>query len=263
MDIEQINIIVTILSSILTGGILMIFIESNQVFHQANLQYNKLMQPFLHSFSNYVKFIESVKVLYAFKTGKDTGNMGIIKSLIDKVGQLGSKSIMAGHDYGLDYFSAKNLSSICNDINNIWYYVDRSHEDFHRYCGFKADMINNWGGYAKEYLKGISPIYNDAEINEDTIWKVSGDFYVNIYQPIEGYPEFYEEWKKKETIFKWLSFGCILATIVSMLAVLLGRWFIPMSILNVFVIISAFLLLIQLFLLIKLEQFSRIFNVAL
>ena len=58
---EQVSIIVTVLAALLTGGFLMIFIESQQVANNMAERFHFIMRPFFHSFTNYARFISSWK----------------------------------------------------------------------------------------------------------------------------------------------------------------------------------------------------------
>ena len=64
---EQVSIIVTVLAALLTGGFLMIFIESQQVANNMAERFHFIMRPFFHSFTNYARFISSFKIYFGLR----------------------------------------------------------------------------------------------------------------------------------------------------------------------------------------------------
>ena len=61
MEEQQISNLATILAALLTGGFLMMFIESQQVARNMAERFHFIMRPFFHSFTNYARFISSFK----------------------------------------------------------------------------------------------------------------------------------------------------------------------------------------------------------
>ena len=67
------------------------------------------------------------------------------------------------------------------------------------------------------YLKEISPKYKGIKLTKDLLSKVSRDFYVDFYQPIEHVLPHYEYWLKKEKEFKNLAMVTIVITLLTIL----------------------------------------------
>ena len=89
----------------------------------------------------------------------------------------------------------ENLISLSGEeIKNI--------SDFNDNVSFDENHAKNFGEYSLEYLRGISPKYNRERLTKALLPKVSGDFYVDIYQPIQNVLHEYEYWMKKEKYFK-------------------------------------------------------------
>lgn len=103
-----------------------------------------------------------------------------IKLLIGAIARYGGMSITSGGDYGINYFTASKLNEIALDINNIWYWHDKM-----KPCNMTLDSSMPDGEFISKELKGINPVYLQNEQNIDLIAKVSGDFYMDVYQPIE------------------------------------------------------------------------------
>lgn len=115
----ELSIIISIVASLLTGGFLMIFIESQKVAEGVTDRFHFVMNPLFRSFSSYVKFISSFKICFTFKVSKDSEYIMRLKDNVEEIGRLGGQSIISRQDYPADYFSAKELDSICITINNI------------------------------------------------------------------------------------------------------------------------------------------------
>ena len=160
---EQFNIIVSILAALLTGGFLMIFIESQQVAGNVAERFHFAMTPFFHSFSNYVKFISSFRACFTFRVAENSDYIKKLKDNIEKVGRLGGQSIVSGQDFPADYFTAEELDSICNTINNIWYYIDRYQNSIYKQLDFDSRHAEMFSQYTKDYLEAISSKYKGMQ----------------------------------------------------------------------------------------------------
>ena len=156
---EQFNIIIPILAALLTGGFLMIFIESQQVAGNVAERFHFVMNPFFRSFSNYVKFISFFKTYFNFKNIEDSDYAKKLKDNIEKVAGLGFRSIMSGQDYPADYFTAKELESICCTINDIWYRIDGKQDLIDAHLNFDSLYTEITCEHTKEYLETSSQKY--------------------------------------------------------------------------------------------------------
>lgn len=96
------------------------------------------------------------------------------------IAKYGGMAITSGGDYGINYFTASKLNEIALDINNIWYWHDKM-----KPCMMTWDSNMYIGEFITKELKEINPVYLQNEQNIDLIAKVSGDFYMDVYQPIE------------------------------------------------------------------------------
>ena len=254
---EQLNIIISILAALLTGGFLMIFIESQRVTGSISERFHFAMNPFFHSFSNYVKFISSFKTCFTFKITEDSDFVKKLKNNVDEVARFGGHSIMSGQDYPADYFTAKELDSICDTINNIWYYIEEQHDDIDRHLEFDSHHAQMLSEHTINYLEEISPKYKGMSLTKDMLAKVSGDFFAEIYQPIRHILHQYEFWQQKENGFKTLSLITVGFTLLTMILVLLLSCYIPIWVYNTMCIVCCGLLMFELYKLIKLENLSK------
>ncbi|MEL5895490.1 conserved membrane hypothetical protein [uncultured Dysgonomonas sp.] len=253
----ELSIIISILAALLTGGFLMIFIESQKVAGSVTDRFHFIMNPFFRSFSSYVRFISSFKTCFTFKVAKDSDYIKRLKDDVEKVAGLGGKSIISGQDYPADYFTAKELDSICKTINNIWYLIDGKYNYIDKSLDFDSRHAQMFSEQTKDYLEAISPKYKGMPLTKDMLAKVSGDFFVDIYQPIQDVLFEYEFWQKKEKEFKILILATIVFTLITMMLILLLNCYIPMWMYKALCVICCGLLIFGLFKLIKIENLSK------
>jgi hypothetical protein len=254
---DQLSIIISILAALLTGGFLMIFIESQKVAGSVTDRFHFVMNPFFRSFSSYVRFISSFETCFTFKVTKDSDYIKRLKDNVEDIGRLGRQSIISGQDYPADYFTAKELDSICKTINNIWYLIDGKQNYIDKHLDFDSNHAQMFSEQTKNYLEAISPQYEGMQLTKDMLAKVSGDFFVKIYQPIQYILYQYEFWQKKEKEFKWLALVTVAFTLLTMILILLQSCYIPMWVSKMLCVACCGLLIFELYKLIKLENLSK------
>lgn len=253
---DQITNIITILTALLTGGFLMLFIENQQITTYVIERLHQRMNPFFHSFTNYVKFVSSFESCFSWKKCT-TSNMKSMKQCIEDISKYGGKAVISGQDFSIYSFSATELDSICEKINGIWYYEDTNISDFNDNVSFDENHAKNFGEYSLEYLRGISPKYNHERLTKSLLPKVSGDFYADIYQPIQNVLYEYEYWMKKEKYFKNLAFVTISGNILFMLVILMFHQYLPICIAYLLCIICSGLLIYELYELMRIEKLAK------
>lgn len=179
-----------------------------------------------------------------------------LKDNLELISKLGGMSITSGQEYPADYFTAKQLDSVCKTINDIWYCIDNDYYGFQK-IEFDARHAEMFSEYAIGYLGEISPKYKGIKLTKDLLGKASGDFYDDFYQPIEHVLPEYEYWLKKEKEFKILAMVTIIITLLTMLLLLLLRCYIPIWILTSLCVLCSGLLLFELYKLVRLEDLSK------
>ena len=252
---QQITIIATILAALLTGGFLMIFIESHQVANNISERFYFIMRPFFHCFTNYVRFISLFKGCFFFEGTEINGYMKKLKDDLELLSKLGSKSILSGQEYPANYFTTEELDSICETINDIWYCIDRDYPAFKKIM-FDTDYTEMLRKQTIGYLEEVSPKYKGMFLSKELLGQVSGEFYVECYQPVEHVLPEYEYWQRKERQFKTLSMGTIVITLISML-LLLFHCYIPIFVFTLLCFLCCGLLIFELYKLIRLEDLSK------
>lgn len=255
---EHYSIAVTILTALLTGGFLMLFIENRHIGDNVVNRYHFIMMPFMHRLSNYFKFISSAKTYYVVNRGDKEEYVHDFKSLLDKMGKLAHPCIMSGQDYPSSKFSAQELDKLCDDINRIWYYWDDKHNYMQGHYVYETDKAERFNALGHEYLKEVFSKEFDGKIfSMSLISDVSGKFYTDVWQPIQHVPFQYEHWQKEDQKFRLLSLFTICTSLSTLLIILLLRFLIPMWVPTLLTIICMASLAYTLFEMIKLDNLSR------
>jgi len=179
-----------------------------------------------------------------------------LKDDLEQISRIGAQSIIAEQKYPSDYFTAKQLSSICETINDVWYCIDKDYHGFQK-VEFDTHHAKMFSEHIIGYLGEISPKYKGIELTKDLLGKVSGDFYVDFYQPIEHILPHYEFWSKKEKEFKTIAIITIIITLLTMLLLLLLRCYIPIWVLTSLCVLCCGSLLFELFKLTQLEDLTK------
>ena len=158
---------------------MLVFVEIGNRKNRENDKYEHIMYPFMHKLSSYFRYISwcQSQIIYS---NPPTSYEEKIKLLIGGIAKYGGMAITFGGDYGINYFTASKLNEIALDINNIWYWHDKMNP-----CTMTWDDNMHFVELIAKELKEINPIYLQCEQDIDLIARVSGEFYVDVYQPIE------------------------------------------------------------------------------
>lgn len=207
---NTVSTVLSILTAVITGGFVLVFVEIGNRKNRLNDTYNQIMSPFMKKFSAYCRFVNWVKNQLIYSKEQNDYEKHF-KKLINQIGKYGYMLIMSGGDYPVHQFSANELNDVALDVNNIWYWHDKMHP-----CKIKWEQEDHgMKELINKELNKVNPLYISLEHNVDLIAKVSGDFYVDIYQQIE-----YETYKY-ETYNKMLSIQTVIVTVGVVLVLLL------------------------------------------
>lgn len=179
----QIDNIISILSTLLTGGVLIILIETLHLSNVMSDRFYAKMKPFENSFISYINFVKLMESNIIYKNKEE--HVKSFEHLVSKISKVDTKQSI----YVL--FTALELDTFCeNTINGIWYYLSEKRQYVipHIYFNEEDDLRN---GNLKDYLYKLSPKYKKMQPSLDTLMTISGDFYIDIYRPVEtAYFEF-------------------------------------------------------------------------
>lgn len=238
-DVQPIAL--AILTSIITGGFVLVFVEIGNRKNREDDKHDQVMAPFMHKLSAFFRYISwsSSHIRY---TKPLEGYEKKFKELIDEIGGYGDKAITSGGDYSIDFFSAEKLDNIAFDINNIWYYYDKMHP-----CRLTWDSRMRPDSFILKELKEINPIYLKEIVNVELVAKVSGEFYTDVYQPIENETYRHEAYQKhyKRQAAIVVAFVCFVLLLLSfMLFIKLPIWLLQLgTLLVIMMLISSLLML--------------------
>lgn len=255
---EQLSVqtmLLSILTSIITGGFILVFVEIGNRKNRENDRYDQIMVPFMHKLSSYFRFlnwcshcIKYPKLMSAYEKE--------FKILVEEIGRYGGRAITSGGDYGVGYFSADKLNDICLKINNIWYYHDKMNS-----CDLKWEDWPRTKDYIAKELKEFFPHYLSEPMDVNLVSKVSGNFYTDIYQPIENElykHEAYIEHFKRQTVFVSIAVGFVLLGLNTMLFALLPIWMMRMIGVATLILLLACLMLLGVEMKIQIRFYYRI-----
>ena len=219
LDVQ--NILLPILTSIITGGFILVLVEIGNRKNRLKDKYDQIMWPFMRKLSSYFRFMNWCRGRRRYPDVLNENETNF-KLLVDKVSKYGGKLIVSGGDCCIDDFSAAELYNICHrKISNISYYHEQMHPcrlSWDNFCGTE-ELI------AKE-LKELFPNYLSYSIDVNLVSKVSGDFYTDIYQVVEFETFRYEDYLhhyNRQTIFAAGAVAIVLMLLVFML-------FVPLSV---------------------------------
>lgn len=231
----------TILSSIITGGFVLVFIEIGNRRNRENDRHDMIVTPFMHKLSAYFRFVmwSSGRIRYPKELNQIEQKF---KQIIENLSKYGGKIIMSGGDYLTDSFTANELYNIAFDINNLWYWHDKM-----KPCNLRWESNDFDGIYIDQELREINPIFVELPHDAALVPKVSSEFYVHIYQPIEYETFRHEAFLKQYAIHtRFVSFA---VTFILLLLCCMLFIQIPSIVLKIATVIIVILLLISLLLL--------------
>lgn len=181
MTITEVQpIALAILTSIITGGFVLVFVEIGNRKSRENDRYEHIMRPFMHRLSALFRFVSWSRSYIEYPKQKDS-YVKEFKNLVERIGNYGGRAIMSGGDYDVNYFTASKLEEIALDINNIWYYHDKM-----RPCKLSWQIrLLGTEELIKKELREINPLYLQEDMGVSLVAKVAAEFYTDIYQPIE------------------------------------------------------------------------------
>lgn len=250
---EYISFTTSILTSILTGGVLVLFIENQHITSFVWTRYESIMSPFLHRLTCIIQWISTCN----FAMEPPLNPNKVLEKYKEKMNcfrKLNFATIMDGRDIPLDYLSAKELDKVCCAINNIWDYGQRNYELLKGI--FFNDVV--YDDTAKEKLLEV---FQDITLSQKPLTiehlnEVTGKFYSDMYLPLKQIPNNYEIWSKKSTCFKKIAIGNIVYCLCAL--VLLTLWpTIPLCCMNLIAILSIILFCETLYYLIQIDKLSR------
>lgn len=188
---SHLSLAITILTTMIIGGCLIVLVENQHIKGEIASRYYSIMRPFYHKLALYAKFAQ--QCMLALSTIDDEGKR-YKKLLQDKtkdINKVAYTAIITGKDN--PYLKAKELDSICNDVNGIWYCFDRNYDMYSHLTFSNKFLIDEIRKALIEYDRSLL----NEPIDLNLFSKVSGDFFVKEWQPIDNVPGRYEYFNEK------------------------------------------------------------------
>lgn len=255
---DKIEIAVSILTSLLTGGFLLFFIENQHIENDVVSRFYSLMKPFYKKLTNYLQYVSWSKNIIRYDDRKADYISDLIP-IMDELSRLAGQSIMSGSD--IPVMKAKAIDKLCKKINHIWYIYDKGwfvteHISIDTGNGFQSSEK-----LIKESLMTYNAKYSNIEINIDLLPQVSGEFYVDVWQPVQNITYEYEYWQKKCRFSHYFLLGSIVLMILSLIVILLFSSIIGCTIINYITVFCCCIFGYDIYELVKIKNLSnKLFN---
>lgn len=212
----HISMVISIITTFIIGGCVILLMENQHVEGEVTSRYYTIMRPFYHRLTAYCKFAQ--QCMFALSAldedGRKTKKILEEKSVLIK--RVALNSILTGKDSS--WLKSDFLKDLCDSVNNMWYIFDRNY-DFYSHLSFNNKrLIEEVRNALMEYDK----TYSDSVVSLHLLPKVSGDFYVKDWQPIDNVPIQFEQFLKKKQKSQRIASLCFVIEIVSLLIVYLS-----------------------------------------
>lgn len=215
---NQIEIAVSILTSLLTGGFLLFFIENQHIEKDVISRFYSIMKPFYKKLTSYLQYVSWSKNVIQYDNRKADYISDLIP-IMDELSRLAGQSIMSGND--IPVMKAAAIDKLCGKINHICYLYDKGwfvteHISIEKGNGFQSSETR-----IKESLTAYNTKYSNSAVDINLLPKVSGDFYVEVWQPVQNVTYQYEWWQKKRKFSHYFLLGSIGLLMLSLITILL------------------------------------------
>lgn len=251
---DKIEIAVSILTSLLTGGFILFFIENQNAEKDVVSRFNSIIKPFYNKLTKFLIYVNWSKSIIHYDNPK-TGYIPDLILIMNELSRIAGTSIISGSDVPI--MKAKDIDILCDKINNIWYVYDkgwfvREHISIDKGNGY--DYLEN---QIKESLKAYNEKYSNPVIDINLLPKVSGEFYVEVWQPVQNITYEYEYWQKKRRFSHYFLLGSIVLMILSLIVILLFSNIIGCTIINYITVFCCCVFGYDIYELVKIKNLSN------
>jgi len=251
---NHVEIAVSILTSLLTGGFLLFFVENQHIEKDVVNRFYSTMKPFYNKLTNYLKFVNWSKSIIQYSDRNATYISDLIL-IIDEISRIAGNSIISGND--IPVMKAKEINKLCNDINQIWYLYDKGWFVTEHISINKDNSFQFSEKQIKEALAAYSVKYNKSTVDINLLPMVSGDFYVEEWQPVQNITYQYEWWQKKCKFSHYFLLGSIGFLMLSLITILLFSDMIGCQIVNIMTIFSCSIFGYNIYELVRIKDISN------
>lgn len=180
--VDKIDLIISILIAILTGGVIILLIELLHLHSVITDRYYSMIKPFIHKLTNYIRYTYWVDNAIIYKD-KEQEYVMRLQSLVHTIKNYASDDILQGKDLLILELEPQQITTLCESINNIWYFLCEKHNYVRPYLDIDNYALQISQGTRKKALKRIMPEYAEQEFSLDQLADVSGEFYSGFFCP--------------------------------------------------------------------------------
>lgn len=209
--------IITFLSSLLTGGILLLLIESQKTSSGLQDRFRCLMNPFYDKLNNYIKFVCLFQQSLFIDPASEELEVKNLKHDLDYICDLYENA-----DFPTIDCNPTHLDNLCNRIYNIWYYLTEKKHITYNYVRYDPAVTIGLEQKMRESIEEIDVKYKRRKFNISFLSELSGDFYANVCEPVRKFPHQYECWLKKERFCRYISLIVLCVTLMSLLLIIIA-----------------------------------------
>lgn len=251
---DKIEIAVSILTSLLTGGFILFFIENQNAEKEVVSRFNSIMKPFYNKLTKYLIYVNWSKSVIQYDNPK-TAYISELIPIMDELSRMAGTSIISGSD--IPVMKAIHIDKLCEKINQIWTVYDKGWIVRDHISIDKGNGYDYWVNLIKESLTAYNPKYNNMEINIDLLPKVSGEFYVEVWQPVQNITYEYEYWQKKRRFSHYFLLSSIVLMILALIVILLFSSIIGCTIINYITVFCCCIFGYDIYELVKIKNLSN------
>lgn len=206
----------TILSSVLVGGVLVMFLEMQHLDTYVTDRYFGLMKPFYRKLSAFCCFLSFISPVFMFESDEFSKKY---KGILKRLGAIGGHCIVTGHDV-VDLSPAK-VDEIRTDINLLWYYISENPDWYNETVEWDYNSFSINEESVVYYLDTVSSKYTNREIDKDAFFEIVGDFDAHICEPIKDYPHEFKWWRKQIEMQEYLNEFVIIFSSITLACIVL------------------------------------------
>lgn len=176
------------------------------IFRKIKQSYLNRIDAYSYKFTCFCRFVSRFSCVINYNN-LEVEYVPELKSLIERFKTLGDFCINNTFIISSLSFTSFMIEDISENINHLWYYLD----DKIRYMGDGVEIDEEQAKDKREQILNELVNYTDKYAGDKVNWnllrKVSGEFYINEWKPIDNLPCLYKISKREIT--KFLNFSIL------------------------------------------------------
>lgn len=189
-----IDIAIQVLIALLTGGFILLFVETMHIEGSVKRDFKAIMNPFYHRLSLLVRFIAYMRSDMEIPN-EENGYSKRLREDLNKITRIGVEAQVSGRD--IFFMSSTKLHHLCELINDVWYVLEKDRQ-LYEIIKIRGNSPLKEG--AVEALEELYPKQSYETMDVKLLWDATGSFYINDWQPVESCTDNYEIWENKARV---------------------------------------------------------------